>query len=291
MVLQRSRSRQHDDAEIARIVREEEVEVVVVGLPLNMDGSHGASAKAAIADARRLATVVGVPIELHDERRTTVTAERSMREAGLDGVERRAAGRQGGGRDHAPVVARRASERAGEVAAMKVAGEPGFDRRTSADWAADEWDDVGEVPAVEPLPRQSRLVKWTVWGVMAIVIAMILIAGWVGWWYLERVKPEGEVTEAVPFTVLAGDTVDSLAARLAAGGLRRGRLGVHVVRRPPRRAGDRARLLPAAPQRPRGQRARAAAHAAGPDVRQGHLPGGLHRSSRWPTGWRRSCRG
>ena len=45
-----------------------------------------------------------------------------------------------------------------EVVAVKVAGEPGFDRRTSADWATDDWDDVGEVPAVEPLPRQSRLV-------------------------------------------------------------------------------------------------------------------------------------
>ena len=70
-------------------MREEEVEIVVVGLPINMDGSQGASAKAAIADARRLATVVDVPIEMHDERRTTVTAERSMRDAGLDGVERR----------------------------------------------------------------------------------------------------------------------------------------------------------------------------------------------------------
>ena len=97
---------------------------------------------------------------------------------------------------------------------MKVAGEPGFDRRTSSDWSTDDWDDVGEVPAVEPLPRQSRLVKWMVWGVMVAVIAMILVAGWVGWWYLDRVKPEGEVTEAVPFTVLADDTVDSLAARL-----------------------------------------------------------------------------
>jgi UPF0755 protein len=96
---------------------------------------------------------------------------------------------------------------------MKVVGEPGFERRSS-DWAVDEWDDVDEVPAVEPLPRQSRLVKWTVWGVMVVVIAMVLIAGWVGWWYLERVKPEGEVTEAVPFTVLAGDTVESVAARL-----------------------------------------------------------------------------
>lgn len=89
MVLPRTRSRQHDDDEIARIVRDEEIEVVVIGLPVNMDGSHGPSAKAAIADARRLATVVGVPIELHDERRTTVTAEQSMRAAGLGGVERR----------------------------------------------------------------------------------------------------------------------------------------------------------------------------------------------------------
>jgi putative Holliday junction resolvase len=89
MVLERTRSRQRDDAEIARIVRDEDVEIVVVGLPVNMDGSHGASAKGAIADARRLATVVGVPVELHDERRTTVSADRSMREAGLDGVKRR----------------------------------------------------------------------------------------------------------------------------------------------------------------------------------------------------------
>ena len=88
-VLERSRSRQHDDVEIARIVREEDFEVVVMGLPVNMDGSQGASAKAAIAEARRLATVVDVPIELHDERRTTVSADRSMREAGLDSVARR----------------------------------------------------------------------------------------------------------------------------------------------------------------------------------------------------------
>jgi putative holliday junction resolvase len=88
-VLERTRSNRHDDAQIARIVREEEVDVIVVGLPINMNGSQGASAKAALADARRLATVVDVPIEMHDERRTTVSAERSMREAGLDGVERR----------------------------------------------------------------------------------------------------------------------------------------------------------------------------------------------------------
>lgn len=88
-VLQRSRSRHHDLAEIARIARDEEAQVIVVGLPLNMDGSEGPSAKAARAEAARLATVSGVPVELHDERRTTVSADESMRAAGLDAIERR----------------------------------------------------------------------------------------------------------------------------------------------------------------------------------------------------------
>jgi putative Holliday junction resolvase len=89
LVLHRSRSRRHDLDEIARIAREEEAEVIVVGLPLNMDGSHGPAARAAVAEARRLATLVDVPVEMHDERLTTVTADRSMLEAGLDAIERR----------------------------------------------------------------------------------------------------------------------------------------------------------------------------------------------------------
>ncbi len=89
MVLQRSKSRQHDRQELARIARDEEAEVIVIGLPLNMDGSQGKAAKAAIAEGRRLATLVDVPIEMHDERLTTVTAERSMLDAGLNAIERR----------------------------------------------------------------------------------------------------------------------------------------------------------------------------------------------------------
>jgi putative Holliday junction resolvase len=89
MVLQRSKSRQHDLHELARIARDEEAEVIVIGLPLNMDGSQGKAAKAAIAEGRRLATLVDVPIEMHDERLTTVTAERSMLDAGLNAIERR----------------------------------------------------------------------------------------------------------------------------------------------------------------------------------------------------------
>jgi putative Holliday junction resolvase len=88
-VLQRSRSAQHDLHEIARVARDEEAEIIVVGLPINMDGSEGPAAQRARAEAGRLATVAGVPVELHDERRTTVTADRSMLDAGLNAVERR----------------------------------------------------------------------------------------------------------------------------------------------------------------------------------------------------------
>jgi putative Holliday junction resolvase len=88
-VLQRSRSPRHDLDELARTARAEHVEVIVIGLPLNMDGSAGPAAKAATALARRLATLVDVPVELHDERRTTASADQSMLAAGLNAIERR----------------------------------------------------------------------------------------------------------------------------------------------------------------------------------------------------------
>jgi putative pre-16S rRNA nuclease len=87
--LQRSRSRRHDHSEIGRIVVEEDADVVIVGLPLSLDGSVGKAARAATAEAQQLASVVEVPVELYDERFTTVTAERGMIEAGLDARRRR----------------------------------------------------------------------------------------------------------------------------------------------------------------------------------------------------------
>ncbi|MFZ9627977.1 MAG: Holliday junction resolvase RuvX [Ilumatobacteraceae bacterium] len=88
-VLQRSGSVARDHAAIARLVVDEEAEVVVVGLPLNMDGSMGPAARAAVTEAKALATVVGVPVISVDERRTTVTAERAMKEASMRAEDRR----------------------------------------------------------------------------------------------------------------------------------------------------------------------------------------------------------
>ncbi|HWM19562.1 MAG TPA: Holliday junction resolvase RuvX [Ilumatobacteraceae bacterium] len=88
-VVHRSSSRRRDLDAIARIATDEDVDTIVVGLPLTMRGEVGQAAEAAIAEAARLATVVGVPVETHDERLTTVTAERSMIDAGMRGEERR----------------------------------------------------------------------------------------------------------------------------------------------------------------------------------------------------------
>ncbi|HEY7625509.1 MAG TPA: Holliday junction resolvase RuvX [Ilumatobacteraceae bacterium] len=88
-VLPRSGSTKHDHLAVAELVAEEEATVVVVGLPLNMNGSAGPAAKAALGEARALATVVGVPVVTFDERRTTVTADQAMIGAGMKAPARR----------------------------------------------------------------------------------------------------------------------------------------------------------------------------------------------------------
>lgn len=88
-VVTRGRTQRIDHVEIARIVTAEEVEAVVVGLPVNMDGSEGRAATSARDEARRLATVVNVPVVLHDERLTTVSADRALIEARMRAQARR----------------------------------------------------------------------------------------------------------------------------------------------------------------------------------------------------------
>ena len=89
-VITRSRKKSIDYLEIQRIVREEEAEAVVVGLPLSMSGEHGTMARAATSESERIATVVEVPVYLHDERLTTVEADRVLMQAHLKADERRA---------------------------------------------------------------------------------------------------------------------------------------------------------------------------------------------------------
>jgi putative Holliday junction resolvase len=88
-VIQRSGDRERDHRAIAGIVTEIEADIVVVGLPLSLDGSEGRAAQGARHEAGLIEAVVGVPVELHDERFTTVTAERSLMEQNLRAPQRR----------------------------------------------------------------------------------------------------------------------------------------------------------------------------------------------------------
>ncbi|MBF6332109.1 Holliday junction resolvase RuvX [Nocardia transvalensis] len=73
-----------DIARIAEIVREYEAVEVIVGLPRTLRGENGASAKLAVAFANSLRRVIpGVPIRLSDERLTTVSAARALRDSGV----------------------------------------------------------------------------------------------------------------------------------------------------------------------------------------------------------------
>ena len=75
--------------DIGKIVDEWEANMVVVGLPLSLDGSVGPAAKKALAEVEKLAATLQVPIETYDERLTTVSAERLMTDAGLDSRNQR----------------------------------------------------------------------------------------------------------------------------------------------------------------------------------------------------------
>jgi putative Holliday junction resolvase len=61
--------------ELLAIVRAEEPELVVVGLPLTLKGEHGAQAAETTSFADRLRAAIDVPVEMWDERFTSVLAD------------------------------------------------------------------------------------------------------------------------------------------------------------------------------------------------------------------------
>ena len=72
-------------ARIAELVRQREVETVVVGLPLTLAGGESEQTAQARAFAERLAEIVApVPVRLHDERLTTAQARRAGGSASED---------------------------------------------------------------------------------------------------------------------------------------------------------------------------------------------------------------
>jgi putative Holliday junction resolvase len=76
-------------ARIAQIARTSEAARIIVGLPKRLDGSRGPEANAAQALADAIRKASGLPVELVDERLTTVAAERSLIAAGMRREKRR----------------------------------------------------------------------------------------------------------------------------------------------------------------------------------------------------------
>ena len=77
-----------DSREILRLMEEHGAELIVCGLPRNMDGSIGFQAKKVLALAEQL-ELAGLHVIYQDERLTTVTAERALIEGGMHRQERK----------------------------------------------------------------------------------------------------------------------------------------------------------------------------------------------------------
>ena len=83
-VLRRAADHADDHDAIVAVARAEGVTTIVVGLPLSLSGRSGPAARATrneVAELRASAAKADIDVVVHDERFTTVTAERSLIEA------------------------------------------------------------------------------------------------------------------------------------------------------------------------------------------------------------------
>jgi putative holliday junction resolvase len=72
---------------IAAMAKEDAIERLLVGLPLEMTGEEGPAARRAVAFAQELADVTGLDVELVDERLSTVEATQQLRASGIGARE------------------------------------------------------------------------------------------------------------------------------------------------------------------------------------------------------------
>ena len=89
------------DAEtLLKLCAAEKVGGLILGLPINMNGTEGPRAQATRAFLRNLAPLTELPVVLWDERLSTIGAERAMLEADLSRKEARGKDRRCGGGVH-----------------------------------------------------------------------------------------------------------------------------------------------------------------------------------------------
>ena len=87
--LERPRTRAEEFARIAALVKEHGVDLVVMGLPLHMDGTPGTHHAEVLRYAEALTDSLKIDVHLVDERRTTLQAEHHLRRVGTGGWKKR----------------------------------------------------------------------------------------------------------------------------------------------------------------------------------------------------------
>ena len=74
---------------VKELIRDQQVELIVVGMPRNMDGTYGEAAAKAREFVAALKDVIVVPIRTWDERLTTVSAAKALRSGGTKAANQR----------------------------------------------------------------------------------------------------------------------------------------------------------------------------------------------------------
>ena len=74
---------------VAAAAAEKKAELIVVGNPVNMNGTEGPRSEKCRAVAHMLGEISGIPVELYDERLTTVSAHNIMSELNVRGKKRK----------------------------------------------------------------------------------------------------------------------------------------------------------------------------------------------------------
>lgn len=85
------RGKKHLLQELKAVCEKNEVTEVVIGLPVNMDGSRGPKAKQVLDLAPEMERALGVPVRTWDERLSTSEVSRLMSESGTSAGRRKAA--------------------------------------------------------------------------------------------------------------------------------------------------------------------------------------------------------
>lgn len=84
-----SRNTEKAIADIVRIAKEQQVGLIVVGLPINMDGTEGQRAELCRGFAQQLHEASGIEVTMWDERRTTVEAHNILSQHNYHGKKRK----------------------------------------------------------------------------------------------------------------------------------------------------------------------------------------------------------